>query len=216
MAEEFIQLDPEGLKNLQNLAKKLGPEELWKRMLQRMDRLAEILAGKVVRNSLSGQLLKRRTGALARSVTGKSLYVDGLPAIRVGIFRGPATVYAGIQESGGTIYPKRARALAVPVNEALTPAGVERYGGPRNYPGKLRFIPFRRGMAVGALVDEQEAAKAERQGIRWTFNEVKPLYLLMLMVKLPATRWLSKPMRDNVPFVAEELAAYLKETIRDA
>jgi phage gpG-like protein len=43
---------------------------------------------------------------------------------------GTRVVYGAIQEEGGDIVPRRAKMLAVPLDAALTPAGVGRYRSP--------------------------------------------------------------------------------------
>ncbi len=165
------------------------------------ERESQFIAGQVVKNKLSGNPVGRRTGNLARSVIGQAVRVNGLPAFRVGVLRGPALAYAGIIERGGTIRPKRAKALAIPVGEATTPAGVDKYGGPRNYPGELRFLPFRRGVAVGKLVDETEAFAYEASGL--SPYQAEALYLLVRKVVIEGRY----PIRDGVQ---EQLPAFLK------
>lgn len=183
-------------------------QELVNKIFAEADRLGQVLAGIVIRDSLSGNVLKRRTGTLARSVVGRAETINGFPAIRVGIFRGPALSYAGILETGGVIKPKNAKALAIPVGEAVTPAGVSRFGGPRGYPGELQFVPFRNsGVAVGKLVDPSKAVEGQSVG------DLEALYLLVRQVRIPETRWLSRPVRENLPLVARELAAFLRREL---
>lgn len=184
-------------------------ESVWQIVFEELEKTASRLAGTVIRESLSGKLLRRRTGALARSVVGRVERVQGIPAIRVGVFRGPSLAYAGIQEEGGVVKPKRAKNLAIPVNEAKTPAGVDRFGGPRGYPGALRFVPFRRGVATGALYDENELVQAEEEG--FSIADIKPLYILVKRVRIPASRWLSKPIRENLPKVTAEIADAIRK-----
>jgi hypothetical protein len=160
-------------------------------------RLASRAAAHVVRTELSGQSLKRRTGALARALVGVAVMVRGVPGMRLGVFRGPAVAYAGIQERGGRILPKNARALAIPVGDALTPAGVSRYGSPRNYPGALKFLPARgsKPNVVGILYDP--------------FRDLRALYILLKWVDLPARHYLRNGMRTFVPLIASELVTYI-------
>lgn len=65
---------------------------------------------------------------------------------------GSNLVYAPIQQVGGTIVPKTARALAIPMQASLARRGV----WPRDFPdGALRFVPNKkgRGKAVGYLFE---------------------------------------------------------------
>ena len=156
------------------------------------------IGGFIAKKFLSGQVLRRRTGNLARSVEGRYEEVDGLPIIRVGVFRSPAREYAKIHEFGGVIKPKKARSLAVPVgSKAVTPAGVPRYASPREYPGELQFIPILRGNVVGILVDPKERRKADE-------GRMKATYLLLRRVKV-------KPR----PYLRPGVMAYLPELVKD-
>lgn len=65
---------------------------------------------------------------------------------------GSNLVYAPIQQVGGTIVPKTARALAIPMQASLARRGV----WPRDFPeGALRFVPAKRGArgTVGYLFE---------------------------------------------------------------
>jgi len=98
-----------------------------------LEKGVKIAAGRVVKDYLSGQALKRRTGQLARSV-------DGWMA-------GPLEGVVGVQSRSGTskyawllggqtkmITPKRAKFLTIPVGENLTGSGVARFSSPRQVP----------------------------------------------------------------------------------
>jgi len=69
--------------------------------------------------------------------------------------------YAAQHQKGGTILPKRTKALAIPLQRRLKVYGI----WPRDYPGALKFVPINRGNAVGFLVDDTEdEAGTEGQG----------------------------------------------------
>lgn len=75
-----------------------------------------------------GRAIKRRTGRLAASISHQVQEVSDAVFGRLGILNGgEAAVYAGVQEFGATITPKRAKVLAIPLPAALTPAGVPRF-----------------------------------------------------------------------------------------
>jgi hypothetical protein len=115
--------------------------------------------------------LKTRRGGMgtAGQVTSWPIDADyeavGIPA------NSEASAWAGIQEEGGTIYPKNAKALAVPVNPAA-----RMYTSPRDVPVELEFIK-RRGKPplLARVIGDQLVA--------W--------YVLLASVTLPATHWLS-------------------------
>lgn len=165
-----------------------------------MTPIAARLAGRVVKNQLSGQALKNRTGILSSSITGLTIIRGGLPAITVGVFRGPALAYAAVQEfgtvgAGGrlpTIKPKRAKALAIPIGSgALTPAGVSKFQSPRDYvgPGKLQFIPGK--TSIGVLVDD-------------VTDEAQ--YVLAAKVDIPPAHYLLNEMLAALPSIAKQIA----------
>jgi HK97 gp10 family phage protein len=77
----------------------------------------EFFRGYVVKNKLSGQVLKRRTNELAGSLTSK--VKKGRKEV-VGQV-GTKVKYAAIHEFGGEIRPVRAKALFVPLREGVEP-----------------------------------------------------------------------------------------------
>jgi hypothetical protein len=200
-------------------------EELFKEILRFFKKDSLIVAGAIIRKFLSGKRgtkrkdqLARRTGTLARSVTGQATLFQGLPAMRIGVFRGPALKYANIQDVGGTIKPRKAKALAIPVGPALTPAGVERFGGPRKFPGELRFIPFRSsGVAVGGLFEvkslEKEKKAASRGERPVSLRRAKMYYLLVKQVKIKGVGYLSKGLKGERRNTSRRLETFLRNLL---
>ena len=146
-------LDPESRKVLERFAQTAGSPAVFKNaVMGSFNRSGQIIAGQISKNMRKGGTLRRRTGSLARSVVGGAVEIDGQPAIRVGILRGPALRYAGPQEFGtkgkepdspyDTIRPVRRKFLTIPTDAggALTPAGVPRYTTARDFPGGLKFV----------------------------------------------------------------------------
>ena len=165
----------ETLALLREAQRRFTKEEVARAVLRAMDRRGHLVAADIATNSLSGNPLRRRTGSLARGVVGRAELLEGVPAMRVGVLRGPSAKYAGPQELGTqdlepdspypAITPRPPRkALAMPVGPALTPAGVDRYGSPLEYPKELTFIPWKRGKnAVGGLYESESLAKLQRK-----------------------------------------------------
>jgi hypothetical protein len=94
--------------------------------------------------SLSGSGAQR-TGRLQQSIRGSVRAVGDKDAEIVvqagGQLGGAAVRYAAAQEYGGTIRPKKARYLAMPIHpKTITPAGVSIYASPRDVPEKLAFV----------------------------------------------------------------------------
>ena len=103
-----VQLTKEAQRLLRQAERALEPRVLFGLIFELFDKLGPKAAGHVTKKTLAGQVLHRRTGELARAMFGKAEMVHGIPAIRVGVFRGPSTRYAGAQEWGATIRPKHA------------------------------------------------------------------------------------------------------------
>lgn len=221
MSEVRFELTKSSIETIDRITEFVSAERLYDAITQFFQKQSQIIASRISNNYLSGQRLNRRTGNLARSVTGVGLKVDGAPAIRVGIFRGPALKYAGIQEFGtrdknpespfDVITPKEAEALAIPVgDDVLTPTGVSRFG-PRDYPGDLRFIPFRSsGVAVGALFNEEQYQVAREFGIR----EAMASYLLLTQVSIEPKYYLRDGFKSQLPYLIRELNTFLRDYLR--
>lgn len=209
---------------------------------------AQRAAGHVIKTQLTGTGAKttyqanpytkkrrRRTGSLARSITGGLATEKGLPAIEVGIFRGPALKYAGIQEEGTKsfnpsspfpdIEPKTAQALAIPVGDALTPAGVPRYHSIRAYPEQLKAIYFRsprstKGLdQIGVLVTMSSYLAAvgnDIGGLDYASINWEALNIVALL----ATRsgitpgfFLRDGVQDFLPELTDSLAAFMVKEV---
>jgi len=216
-----IKLTKDSLKFLDEAQRLSKKGEFEENVLGFMDRQASIGADWIADNYASGQRLGRRTGALARSIVGRSLTVGSVPAMRIGVLRGPALRYAGVQEYGtrrynpsspyDTIRPKSAKALAIPQEPALTPVGVDRFGGPRGVPFKLTFIPFRStGVAVGGLYDPRSIPQT---GSGLTLQTAKMYYLLVKEVDIKPKWYLKDGFDAWMPQFTEELADWLRDYV---
>jgi len=104
--------------------------------------------------------------------------------------------YAGIHQRGGTITAKRGKYLAIPATAEAqaTPA--------RQFPGKLRFIPTRRG---GVLVGAGE--RGNRQG--------KIQYVLVPSVTIPARPFLGWN-EDTLRKCDEAITAYVVQKLSES
>lgn len=131
---------------IQELAQDLArvKPELPKMMRQALTLTALDAEAQAKRNATDR--LRVRTGRLRSSIQSQVEEAGG--GVRVVVQAGDAEVpYARIQEEGGTITPRNARFLAIPVGPALTSAGVSRFASPRDVQG-LHF-------AKGTLKDQQ-------------------------------------------------------------
>lgn len=222
-----IRLNRRSVRFIRTLSKN-DKTKVYKRLEQVFNRQALLVAGHISKTMLSGQRLNRRTGTLARSMTGRGVRYRGIPGMRVGIFRGPAVHYAAIQEYGGVIRAKN-KALAIPSEggPALTPAGVERYQGPRNFPRPLKFIPSKKPNVVGILADTRAGAQnrdasgrfsggrrtnlargGQRRDARGRFSgghSIVPVYILMRKVEIKGKHFLRDGMREKLSDVGEAI-----------
>ena len=199
-------LDKKSKKYFKDLQKQLDPKVLLASLVKFFDRQGSFVAGQIIKKFLSGQLLGVRTGSLRRSIVGVGVNDKGAPGMRIGVFRGPALAYAGIHEHGGTILPKKAKSLAIPQPAVLTPAGVSKYGGPRNYPGDLKFVPFRNsGIAIGGLFDAESLKGSDdlRNGIM--------AYMLVKKVQIKPKKYLQKGLAANISKVTKALSIFLRD-----
>lgn len=210
-----LELDSDSIKYLRKIRRDVGEAKFQELILKYFDRAATRAAGGVIRNYLSGQRLKRRSGSLARDVFGRGELIGGVPAIRLGVLKGPSRRYSAVQELGTkgknpdspfpTIRPKKAKALAVPVEDspAVTAAGVPRYDSPRQFPRKLTFVPLHRGNLVGLLVE-----RTKRQSI--------PLWLLLRSVDITPKFYLRDGMQDALPEIRAGLGKLIQKELSRA
>lgn len=183
------------------------------------------IGGRIQHGFESGEFgIRRRTGALARGIVGMGVKVNGLPAVQVGVIKGPSLQYAGVQEYGTvgkggkypTIRPKKGKALAIPVNKTLTKAGVARYDGPKSDPRKLTFIPSKQlggNGPIGALYDDVEMrkiARARKKAEEW-LGGFKAAWILVKKVDIRPKRFLRKTFYSSLPELSRNLAAFIKQ-----
>ena len=102
--------------------------------------------------------------------------------------------YGRIQEWGGTIVPREAKALAVPLTE-----GARKVGSPRGYPGKLE-VRWRPASSKGVLVDEQGVAQ----------------YALVRQVTIPARPYMRPAVDSHQAEIANAFAAGMRQVVEAA
>lgn len=148
---------------------------------------------------LSGGRLRVRSGRLRGSVSTR--LAAGFGAQVLTLSAGSSTRadlrYAGIQEEGGTIKPRRGKFLAIPLGPAKTGAGVPRFASPRDVPG-LRYQPIRGGLQ--ALLVKDGGGRAAR---------AVPWFLLVRSVRITGKHY----MRDAGAAVTSAFPVVLAERI---
>jgi hypothetical protein len=180
----------------------IDPEKLQKASVAKivlgMNRAADILGGTLRRFSAAGPI-HARTGTLAREWTLER--VAGEPLAWKFVNRNPQ---AHILEEGGTIRPRTAKALAIPLSggPALTERGVARYPGPRGAEaaGHKLFVFKAAGKAfLAESVGHGKAAKLDL----W--------YVLKGSVQIPAFHYASKAIESSKGAAVAEVKRALEE-----
>lgn len=138
-----------------------------------------------------------RSGDYRRSFAAMPVEEDE-HGLRGGMIVGQGLPYPPVQEFGATITPKNAQNLAIPLEEALTPAGVPRFA-PRDAEA-AGYYTFVRGRIIYGI-------RAGEHG-----GELFPLFLLVPQVSIPP-RPTVKPTFDNN---REYIECNLKEAVDEA
>jgi phage gpG-like protein len=157
--------------------------------------------------NVSGEILHRRTGNLARSM-GFRIERDASGVIESQIGSGASLKtarmsYANIHETGGTIRPVRAKMLAIPIGEALTPAGVARFT-PRGIERAGYDGSFVRKSRMGNLILFGKVGSGI--GLR-----VVPLFLLKDKVNIPARKYMSRTVEQTKDQVVQDIIGKIRE-----
>ena len=134
----------ETLEEFADRLRKLESGEMQKRLV-RLATAGALVGEAKVKENISLRL-RTRSGRLKRSGKGEVRTLQGkglLLVLSAGSQRGgKPLIYAGAQEFGATIRPKKGRYLAIPLSggPAVTPAGEPRYTSARRAPN---LVPWR-------------------------------------------------------------------------
>lgn len=152
-----------------------------KEFVRALDRAGVRVQGQSVRNYLSGQALKRRTGTLATSIRRE---VDGK---RMLVRVGTNVVYAAIHEYGGTIRPKNASKLAIPI-------------------GNLKgYASTHQGLRIAMSMAKKNVILVDQDG--------KPQYVLKSSVTMPKRPWLAPAYEDSRGAIEGEFVEALNRVL---
>lgn len=158
--------------------------------------------------NVSGIILHRRTGNLAKSM-GYRLYhndKDGSWESQIGSGASLQTnrmIYANILEEGGVIRPVTAKMLAIPIGQALTPAGVARFK-PRQITSAGYDKSFIRRSRRGTLI--LFGAKGSGASIK-----VTPLFVLKDKVTIPDFRYMATTVEQTKDQVVTDICDKIRE-----
>ena len=144
----------------------------------------------IQRNKLSGQVLSRRTGHLAGSIK-YTVEESGTSFMgRVG----SSLEYSAIHETGGTITAKRAKYLTIPLQSAMTPAGVVRK------PARKWADTFVRKISNNLFIFSKESGRPV------------PIFLLKKSVKIPKRPYIAPALEET----KSKLIDIIKEAVEIA
>ncbi len=126
--------------------------------------------------------LFRRSGALVKAIR-ESVNVSGQKLENIEGRIGASLLYAAIQEYGGTIYPKLAKYLAIPLPSALTAQGLPILPSPRDW-----ISTFVATSKAGNLLIFQKQSN----------GRIIPLYVLKSKVTIPARLGMGDELRTGL------------------
>jgi len=158
--------------------------------------MARVGADQVNEAGLSARLgYAPRHGAQGLAGSTDAWWLDrGMPLAAIGVpANSPAAAYAAILERGGTIRPRRGRALAIPVSPEA-----ERYASPRDQPDL--FLLRRPGKRP--LLCEQVG---RRLVVHW---------VLVSQVTIEARHWLRRGVAEAADEMARSGQSVLDEYVR--
>lgn len=169
--------------------------------------LTQVLAhlhAAVARNMGDGGLIGRRTGNLARSLMELvTVTEDGVVGT---LWPDPDKVaYGSIQEDGGTILPKTARALTVPLEAMLTGNGVARgtaaqvRDDPSAFGFSATFIPKGRSVIMGKLPGKNAG--------------IVPLFALVPSVTILGRHYLATTLIQEWAWIADLLESITGDAV---
>ena len=196
-----IRIDAEGTQRVtQRLAK--APRVVHAASVEGMRRVGLGLQRHLNGSILSGQLLKVRTGNLRRATFYRVEEARDTVSAVLGIDHRKAP-YGRIHEKGGTIRPKRARHLTIPLPAALTGAGVARFTASQVIanPGSFGY--------TGTFTRNKVIFGTRGEGV------VEPLFALKTQVTIKAVGYLAHTVDDKRSWILAELQAAVDRGVRE-
>lgn len=177
------------------------------------------------RGSRSDEWLQARTGTLRRSVkyqvSGKQLTDLTLSVFSSG------TKYANLQENGGTIRPRNAKYLTIPIEDNILPSGVPRYPSAKDLRRETNFFVrpaqrnargrFRKDKLRGARTFVLKAKTGKLYIIlRQANGKSKLLWALVKSVYIPPRFGFRKTWNEQAPMRAKLFQDAMSAAVADA
>lgn len=167
-----------------------------------LDSVGEALAtrhGAAWPGGTTGKTLSKRSGRLVQSIID-SVSVKGETFETIEGTIGSDTVYAGIQEFGGIIRPRKAKYLTIPLKAALNPNGTPIKQSAREW--ENTFVA--RSKAGNLIIFQKRGAS------------IVPLYVLKSSVKIPPRLGLQATLTAGVPYFVEKAMDALVKAVVEA
>lgn len=162
----------------------------------------------VNRNIGPGGLVGRRTGNLARALMELVTVTD--EGVTGELWPDPAKVaYGAIQEDGGTVIPRHAKFLTIPLEAMLTGLGVARgtarqvIESPQAFGYSGTFVA--KGVIFGKLGQTAKGNQHWRRGAGGAQTTVIPLFALKSSVTIPGRHYLATTLIQEWAWIADYL-----------
>ena len=178
------------------------PAALQKRLFPVLNRWGLGVVGHIKANKLDGQVLNHRTRTLSRAVFHRVEESGEEGTLEVGVDLAKAP-YGRVHEYGGTIRPKTAAHLTIPIGRALTASGVAR---------------FRARQVIASPASFGFASTFARNGIIFGTNKgaaPSPLFVLKDSVTLKARPYLSTGWNDKYEWGLSLLDEAIDEIVKE-
>ena len=188
----------------------------------------------MIRTRLSGPTspssVSVRSGQLRNALQWR--VTDEGARVRLVVFVDQRVIYARIHEFGGTIVPKKARALAIPLPAAKTSAGVSRWRSPREV---ANLIMLRRKGGPPILAQQVEVHRKQtrevatggwdfvkgkektariKTGSKVTHSKIIPLFVLKTSVRIPPRLGFRAEWARTAPTIARDALKAIKDATR--
>lgn len=197
-----LDFDVEPLNDLITKLRSMGVET--KPAVQRSIRLGMALLERTVKDNISGPILYRRTGNLAKSIRtdvgeeGEMMYAALTTDNRV--------PYALIHERGGTITPKKARHLYIPAGQVGPKSSARPQGQTAESPREW----FNKGMF---LWPTKKSGKGEpRVAVVSVKGRLRVIFILKKSVTIPARRYIARSIEST----RDQIQTLIRDALLDA
>ena len=152
---------------------------------------------------------KRSTLASRRGNAGLAggfyAIVSGNTLENLQLQKGNTQVHAVTHEFGATITPKRAKYLTIPLRDAMTPGGVPRRAGARDWPNTFVYQAPSGQLFIAQGADEFDGDT----------DALILLYMLKRKVTIPARLGMRKVNEDQAPQRLKDLQAEVGKALLD-